>query len=89
MYVQLKEDRKGRPKEVLEVVKKGDINTFTVIKSDENHHVIIDEHGVTLGYRYHINPKLLKTLEETTADLSHMGVNTGKRGNYLIRHYTV
>ena len=47
-YVRLKEDRKGRQKEVLEVANKGDINTFMVIKSDENHYVIIDEHGVTL-----------------------------------------
>jgi hypothetical protein len=33
-YVQLKEDRKGRQKEVLEIAKEGDINMFTVIKSD-------------------------------------------------------
>ena len=44
---------------------------------------------MTLGYRYCIKPKLLKTLEETTADLSHMGVNAGKRGNYHTHHYTV
>ena len=49
-YVQLKEDRKGRQKEVLEVVKQGDINTFMVIKSYENYHTIIDEHGEILGY---------------------------------------
>jgi hypothetical protein len=65
------------------------INTFMVIKSHENHHAIIDNCGVTLGYRYHIKPELLKTLEETTADLPHMGVNAGKRGNYPTRHYTV
>jgi hypothetical protein len=47
MYVQLKEDRKGRQKEVLKIAKEGDINTFTVIKSDENHHEIIDERSVT------------------------------------------
>jgi hypothetical protein len=56
MYVQLKEDRKGKQKEVLEIVKEGSINIFTVIKSDENHHAIIDECGVTLGYRYCIKP---------------------------------
>ena len=88
-YVQLKKDRKGRQKEVLEVAKERDINTFTVIKSDENYHAIIDECGVTLGYRYHIKPKLLKTLEETTADLPHMGINAGKRGNYPTHYYTV
>jgi hypothetical protein len=60
-----------------------------VIKSHENHHEIIDKRGVTLGYRYRIKPELLKTLEETTANLPHMGVNTGKRGNYLTCHYTV
>ena len=62
---------------------------FIVIKSDENHHVMIDERGVTLGYHYRIKPELLKMLEETTADLPHTGVNAGKRGNYLMRHYIV
>ena len=42
-YVQLKEDRKGEWKDVLEVAKQGDISTFTVIKSYENHHAIINE----------------------------------------------
>ena len=88
-YVQLKEDRKGRQKEVLEVAKEGDINTFTVIKSNENHHEIIDERGVILGYRYRIKPNLLKTLEETTANLPCTGVNAGNRGNYPTCHYTV
>jgi hypothetical protein len=44
---------------------------------------------MTLGYYYCIKPKLLKTLEETTANLPHMRVNIGKRGNYLIYYYTV
>ena len=73
----------------MEVAKEGDINTFTVIKSDKNHHVIIDERGVTLGYCYHIKPELLKILEEMTVDLSHIGGNTSKRGNYPTYHYTV
>jgi hypothetical protein len=85
----LKEDRKGRQKEVLEVVKEGDINTFIVIKSDKNHHAIIDECCMTLGYHYHIKLNLLKTLEEMTADLPRTGVNTGKRRNYPMRHYIV
>jgi len=89
MYVQLKEDRKGRQKEVLELAKERDINTLTVIKSDENHHMIIDEYDVTLGYHYYIKPNLLKTLEETTADLPRTGVNTSKRENYPMRHYTI
>jgi hypothetical protein len=89
MYVQLKKDRKGRQKEVLEVAKEGDINTFTVIKSDENHYVIIDERGVTLGYHYRIKLNLFKTLEEMTANLPCTGVNAGKRGNYPICHYIV
>ena len=88
-YVQLKENRKGTQKEVLEAAKEEDINTFTVIKSDEKHHAIIDERGVILGYRYHVKPELLETLKETTADLPHTGVNAGKRGNYPTRHYTV
>ena len=73
----------------MEVVKERDINTFSVIKSDENHYAIIDEHGVTLGYCYCIKPKLLKMLEEKIADLPYIGVNTIKRGNYPICHYIV
>jgi hypothetical protein len=49
-YVQLKEDRKGIREEVLEAAKQGDIDTFTVIKSHENHHAIIDEQREILGY---------------------------------------
>ena len=82
MYVQLKEDRKGRQKEVLEVAKQGDINMFTVIKSHENYHAIIDECGEILGYWYRIKPDLLRTLEETTEDLSRTGVNASNQGNY-------
>jgi hypothetical protein len=89
MYVQLKEDRKGTQKEVLEAAKEEDINTFMVIKSDEKHHAIINERGVILGHRYRVKPELLETLKETTVDLPHMGVNTSKRGNYLTCHYTV
>ena len=80
-YVQLKKDRKGRQKEVLEAVKQGDMNTFTVIKSHKNHHVIIDERSEILDYRYCIKPDLLRTLEEMTEDLPCMGVNTGNQGN--------
>jgi hypothetical protein len=87
--MQLKEDRKRRQKEVLEVAKKRDINTFMVIKSDENYYVIIDERSMTLGYRYRIKPNLLKIFEEMTADLPHTGVNAGKRGNYPMCHYIV
>ena len=74
-YVQLKEDRKEERKNILEAVKQGDINTFTVIKSHENHHVIINECGKILGYRYHIKHDLLRMLEETTEDLPRTGVN--------------
>jgi hypothetical protein len=35
-------------------VKHEDINTFTIIKSDENYHIIIDECGEILRYRYYI-----------------------------------
>ena len=74
-YVQLKEDRKGRQKEVLEVAKQGDMNTFMVIKSHENYYVIIDERGEILRYRYHIKTDLLRMLEETIEDLPCTGVN--------------
>src|SRR6266481_9259069 len=53
-YVELKEDRKGIRKEVLEAAKQEDINTFTIIKSHEAHHAIIDERGEILGYQFHI-----------------------------------
>jgi hypothetical protein len=88
-YVELKGDRKGDQKDVLEAAKQGDINTFTVIKSYENHHAIIDERGEILGYRYRIKPDLLEKLAETTGDLPHKGVNAGIRGNYPTRHYAV
>jgi hypothetical protein len=48
-----------------------------VIKSHENHYVIIDEEYDILGYRYHIKPELLRTLEETIVALPRMGVNAG------------
>jgi hypothetical protein len=63
-YMQLKEDRKGRQKKILEIAKEGDINMFMVVKSDENHHTIIDKRSVTLGYCYCIKPNLLKMLEQ-------------------------
>jgi hypothetical protein len=61
-YVQLKEDRMGRQKEVLEESKQGDIKKFMVIKSHENHHVIIDERSEILRYWYRIQPELLRML---------------------------
>jgi hypothetical protein len=70
-------------------VKQKDINMFTVIKSHENHHVIIDECSEILGYHYCIKNDLLRTLKEMTEDLTHMRVNTGNQENYLICHYTV
>ena len=51
--------------------------------------MIIDERGEILGYWYCIKPDLLRTLEETTEDLSRTGVNVGNRGNYPTRHYIV
>jgi hypothetical protein len=88
-YVQLKKNRKGRQKEVLETTKQRDINMFMVIKSHKNHYMIIDECGEILGYCYHIKDDLLRTLKEMTEDLPHTGVNTGNRKNYPIHHYTV
>ena len=89
LYVQLKEDRKGIREEVLEAAKQGDVDTFMVIKSCENHHMIIDEQREILGYWYCIKPELLKTLEETIAALPRTEVNAGNRGNYPIHHYIV
>ena len=89
-YVELKEEKVGRRKEVLEAAKEErDVNTFTVIKSHENHHMIIDQHGEILGYRYRIKRDLLKRVEETTAALPPAKVNARNRGDYPTRHYSV
>ena len=49
-YEELKEGRKGVRKNVVEKAKgERDVNTFKVIKSDENHHAIVTEHGEILG----------------------------------------
>ena len=82
-YVELKEQKVGRQKEVVEGVKEErDINTFTVINSNDNHDAIIDERGEILGYRYRIKLEHLKTLEETTAALPPTKVNAGNQGDY-------
>jgi hypothetical protein len=50
-YVELKEQKVGRQKEVVERAKEErDINTFTIINSYDNHHVIIDKRREILGY---------------------------------------
>ena len=89
-YVELKEERVGRRKDVVEAAQEErNVNTFTVIQSHENHHAIIDQHGEILGYRYRIKPELIKTLGETTAALPPTKVNAGNRGDYPTRHYSV
>jgi hypothetical protein len=90
LYFDLKEEKIGRQKDVLEAAKEGkDVNTFMVIRSHEKHHAIIDTEGEILGYRYRIKPDLLKTLEETTEALPAAKVNARNRGDYPTRHYTV
>ena len=77
-YVELKKEKVGRRKDVVEAVQEErNVNTFTVIQSHENHHTIIDQHGEILGYRYCIKPELLKTLREITAALPPAKVNAG------------
>jgi hypothetical protein len=67
-YVELKEEKVGRRKDVVEAAQEErNINTFMVIQSHENHYAIIDQHSEILGYRYRIKPELLKTLREMTA----------------------
>src|SRR5580692_4099869 len=88
-YVELKEHKMGRWKEVVEGAKEErDINTFTVINFHENHHAIIDERGEILGYRYRIKLEHLETLEETIAAVPPAKVNAGNRGDYPTRHYS-
>jgi hypothetical protein len=51
LYVELKEQKVGRRKEVVEEIKEErDINKFTVINSYDNHHAIIDQRKEILGY---------------------------------------
>jgi hypothetical protein len=51
LYVELKEQKVGRQKEIVEGIKeKRDINMFTIINSYDNYHAIIDECGEILGY---------------------------------------
>ena len=77
-YVELKEEKVGRQKDIMEAAQEErNVNMFTVIQSYENHHVIIDQYGEILGYRYCIKPKLLKTLREMTAALPPAKVNAG------------
>jgi hypothetical protein len=89
-YVELKEQKVGRWKEVVERAKEErDINTFTVINSYDNHHAIIDECREILGYQYRIKLEHLQILEETTAALPSTKVNAGNQGDYPTRHYSV
>jgi hypothetical protein len=90
LYVELKEQKVGRRKEVVERAKEErNINTFIVINSYDNHHVIIDEHGEILGYQYCIKLEHLQTLEETTVALPSAKVNAGNQGDYPMCHYSV
>jgi hypothetical protein len=78
MYVELKEEKVGRQKDIVEAAQEErNVNTFMVIQSHENHHAKIDQHGEILGYRYRIKLKLLKTLREITAALPPVKVNAG------------
>ena len=89
-YEELKEGRKGVRKNVVEKAKgERDVNTFKVIKSDENYHAIVIEHSEILGYQYRIKRNLIQTLEETTAALPPTRVNAGNRGDYPTCHYAV
>jgi hypothetical protein len=49
-YVELKEQKVGRREVVERAKEEKDINMFTIIKSYDSHHVIIDERGKILGY---------------------------------------
>jgi hypothetical protein len=66
----LKVKRKKKKLEVLKAVKKGVVENFIVIKSNENHYAIIDRYSEVLGYHYYIKPKLLQTISNSTLNLS-------------------
>jgi hypothetical protein len=88
--MKLKKEKVGRRKDIMKAVQEErNVNMFTVIQSHENHYMIIDQYGEILGYRYHIKPKLLNTLRETTAALPLTKVNTGNQGDYPTCHYSV
>jgi len=49
IYVELKEEKVGRQKDIVEMAQEErNINTFTIIQSHENHHAIIDQYGEIL-----------------------------------------
>jgi hypothetical protein len=88
--MELKEQKVRRQKEVVEEAKKErDINIFTVINFYDNHHVIIDECGKILGYRYRIKLEYLQILKEMIVALPPVKVNAGNRGDYPTCHYSV
>ena len=77
-YVELKEEKVGRWKDIVEAAQEErNVNTFTVIQSHRNHHAIIYQHGEILGYQYRIKPELLNRLRETTAALPPAKINAG------------
>jgi hypothetical protein len=88
-YIQLKVELKKRHVDVLDAAKVGDPNAFTVVAVGEEHHAIVDERGVILGYRYRIPGDLLTTLTESSLKLPCTGVDAGVRGQFPTRHYTV
>jgi hypothetical protein len=85
-YIELKEVlKKGH----IDAAKIGDPDTFMVIASGEEHHAIVDERGVILGYRYRIPEDLITTLTESSLKLPPTGMDAGVRGQYPTRHYAV
>ena len=85
----MKAKRKGKKLEVLKATKKGVVDNFIVIETDENHHAIIDKYGHILSYQYHIKLELLETLKNSTSRLPRRQVKAGVRGTYPTWHYTV
>ena len=66
-----------------------DPETFTVIPTAANHHLIQDDRGVTLGYRYRVPMPLLTGLATSTANLPATKMTDSVRGRFRNRHYAV
>ena len=88
-YVQLKDEKRKHYKSVLENATATNLDAFTLITSAAEHHSIIDDRGVILGYRCRIPQTLLATLSASSSQLPCTRVDAGIHGQYPTRHYAV
>ena len=88
-YIQLKDEKRKHYKSVLESTTTTNLDAFTVIISAAEHHSIVDDHGVILGYQCRIPQTLLATLSASSSQLPCTRVDAGICGQYPTHHYAV